>query len=132
MRTAITATLTLAIATQGLAPFPFAPAHPSTGASISAPALPASARAAAIRVKLFWSSIIRVFITISRHAGQRMAQYRISDALIKNVLNEGKVIYRANGITKVRSGGVTVVVNSKTGNVITVTRAGGGGGGGGL
>jgi hypothetical protein len=132
MRTAITATLTLAIATHGLAPSPFAPAHPSTGASISAPALPASARAAAIRVKLFWSSIIRAFITISRHAGQRMAQYRISDALIKNVLSEGKVIYRANGITKVRSGGVTVVVNSKTGNVITVTRAGGGGGGGGL
>lgn len=130
MKSAITVTLALALVSPGLTPFQFAPAPAGSGPSISLTAIPASARAAAIRVKLFWSSIIRVFITISRHAGQRMAQYRISDAVIKNVLNEGRVIYRANGITKVRSGGVTVVVNSKTGNVITVTRASGGGGGG--
>jgi hypothetical protein len=130
MKTAITATLALAITAQGLAPIQVAPVHASTRASLSMESLTTTTRAAAIRVKLFWSSIIRVFITISRHAGQRMAQYRISDAVVKNVLNEGRVIYRANGITKVRLGRVTVVVNSKTGNVITVTRAGGGAGGG--
>lgn len=130
MKTAITATLALAITAQGLTPFQFTPANANTQVSLSTQTLQTSARAAAIRVKLFWSSIIRVFITISRHAGQRLAQYRISDAVIKNVLNEGRVTYRANGITKVRSGGVTVVVNSKTGNVITVTRTSGGRGGG--
>jgi hypothetical protein len=42
------------------------------------------------------------------------------------------VIYAANGVKKIRLGNVTAVVNSKTGNVITIYYAGGGGGGGGV
>jgi hypothetical protein len=61
-----------------------------------------------------------------------MSQYRISEATLKRVLNDGKVIYAANGVKKIRLGNVTAVVNSKTGNVITVYYAGGGGGGGGV
>ncbi|MFD0791957.1 DUF4258 domain-containing protein [Microbacterium insulae] len=72
------------------------------------------------------------FITFSKHALQRMSQYRVSEATMKRVLNDGKVIYSANGVKKIRLGNVTAVVNSKTGNVITVYYAGGGGCGGGV
>jgi hypothetical protein len=61
-----------------------------------------------------------------------MGQNRISQATMKRVLNDGKVIYNANGVKKIRLSNVTVVVNSKTGNVITVYLAGGSGGGGGV
>lgn len=88
--------------------------------------------AAPIIVKHFWSGILRLFIPFSKHALQRMSQYRVSEATMKRVLNDGKVIYSANGVKKIRLGNVTAVVNSNTGNVITVYYAGGGGGGGGV
>lgn len=78
--------------------------------------------------KQFWSSILRLFITFSRHAILRMVQRGVSQATVQRVLNEGKVIYRANGVIKVTRGGVTVTANAKTGTVITVTVSSGGGG----
>lgn len=77
----------------------------------------------------FWSAILRIFITISRHAAQQMAARNVSNALLKQILNEGRVIAQKNGVTTIRMGQVTVHVSTSTGNVITVIRAGGGGGG---
>jgi len=68
---------------------------------------------------------------LSSHAAKQATLRGVTQTTIKHVLNEGRVIYRANGVVKVQSGRYIVVTNSKTGNVITVEIAGGGGGGGG-
>lgn len=107
-------------------------AHAAPGPSLSA-AAPAPVAASVqtrgpIVVKVFWSSIMRVFITFSNHALRQMGERRISAATVQQILNYGKVISRHNGITSVRSGQITVRVNTRTGNVITVIWSSGGGG----
>lgn len=46
---------------------------------------------------------------------------------MKKVLNDGKVINRNAGTATVQLGNTRVIVNTKTGKIITVTKAGGGG-----
>lgn len=84
-----------------------------------------------IIVKNFWSAILRVFITVSRHADGRMKQYGMSMPLLKTILNEGKVTGRGGGVTKVKYGQWEARVNTSSGNVITVIRNTSGGSSGG-
>ncbi len=79
-------------------------------------------------MKFFWSSIMRIFITFSKHAVTQMSARGVSAATVQQILNFGQVISRHNGITSIRSGQITVRVNTNTGNVITVIRSSGGGG----
>jgi len=104
-------------------------------APTAAHAVPES-RAAAIAPRassapVFWSAILRLFVTLSKHATTQMAQRNISQTMVKNILNEGKVVARSGGVTRVRQGNYEVRVNSTTGNVITVVKVSGGGGSGG-
>ena len=84
-----------------------------------------------IMIKMWWSAVLRIGVSLTRHAVQRMGQRGISSARLQQALNDGKVIRSGGGTKTVMHGDVRVVVNSKTGKIITVTRAGGGGGGGG-
>ncbi|GAB2836857.1 hypothetical protein GCM10027024_09250 [Microbacterium insulae] len=83
-----------------------------------------------IKVKFFWSAVLRLFITIVHHASQAMAARNVSRALLKTILNEGKKTTR-NGVAYVRYGNYEARVNVNTGKVITVVKLTGGGGGGG-
>ena len=122
----ITMGVTGALAVSLLTPS-MANAAPATAAA----AQPVAQQSRPIIIKTFWSAILRLFITISGHASKRMAERNISTATIQRILNEGQVISRHQGVTSVRSGNITVRVNSNTGNVITVIKASGGGGVGG-
>ena len=82
-----------------------------------------------ILMKTFWSATLRMAITVSRHASSRMVARGVSDATLKRVLNDGKVVARGGGVTRIRWGAYEARVNSKTGNVITVIRFSSGGGG---
>lgn len=80
-----------------------------------------------IKVKFFWSAVLRLFITIGHHASQAMAARNVSHALLKTILNEGKKTTR-NGVAYVRYGNYEARVNVNTGKVITVVKLTGGGG----
>jgi hypothetical protein len=97
-----------------------------TLASISSAvtALPAKI---ATMVRAFWSSIFRLFMEFTKHASKQMAARKISEATVKKMLNDGKVINRNAGTATVQLGNTRVIVNTKTGKIITVTKAGGGG-----
>lgn len=131
-KTRITALATACLVVGGLLPLSAQAAQATT---LAAPA----AVSAAGMTKAFgfggpiartniWSAILRMVLSISKHAGQRMAQRGMTQAQLKHVVNEGKVISRSGGVTKIRSGQWEVRVNSKTGNVITVIKHSGGGG----
>ena len=81
-------------------------------------------------VKMFWSAVLRLFITLSTHATLRMAERNVSHALLRTILNEGRKTVR-NGVAYVRYGSYEARVNATTGKVITVVKLTGGGGGGG-
>ncbi|MCD1571315.1 DUF4258 domain-containing protein [Agromyces mediolanus] len=83
-----------------------------------------------VKPKLFWSAVLRLFITVSKHAAGQMAQRNVSTTLLKTILNDGKKTTR-NGVAYVRYGNYEARVNASTGNVITVVKLSGGGGGGG-
>jgi hypothetical protein len=107
---------------------------PVGGQAASAAASPGAlsgfeSRRGPILFKTFWSVILRMVITVSRHASSRMVARGVSDATLRRVLTDGKVVSRSGGVTRIRSGGYEARVNSSTGNVITVIRIGKGGGG---
>lgn len=107
----------------------------AVGGTANAATVPAStptsvSAAGPIKVKFFWSAVLRLFITISKHAADAMVQRNVSQTLLKTILNEGKKTTR-NGVAYVRYGNYEARVNATTGNVITVVKLSGGGGGGG-
>jgi hypothetical protein len=80
-------------------------------------------------IRIIWSAILRMVITVSRHASSRMVARGVSETTLKRVLNDGKVVGRSGGVTRIRWGAYEARVNSTTGNVITVVRFSSGGGG---
>lgn len=67
-----------------------------------------------------------LFMEFSKHASKQMAARKISGATVKKVLNDGKMINRNAGTATVQLGNTPVIINTKTGKIITVTKAGGG------
>ena len=100
------------------------PASAFTRASLSV-----EARRGPVLMRTFWSVILRMVITVSRHASSRMVARGVSEGTLKRVLNDGRVVGRSGGVTRLRWGAYEARVNSTTGNVITVVRIGSGGGG---
>lgn len=80
--------------------------------------------------KFFWSSVLRLFITISTHASRQMSARNVSHTLLRTILNDDKRTTR-NGVAYVRHGNYEARVNATSGKVITVVKLSGGGGGGG-
>lgn len=80
----------------------------------------------------WWIPVLGVMARISAHAAQQIAARNISQNLIRIALQEGKRTKgNEKGTSVFSTNGIRVVVNDKTGNIITVTRAGGGGSSGG-
>ena len=88
---------------------------------------PAPFTAVEAAIPKFWSSIFKLFMQFTKHASKQATARGISQATVKKVLNEGKVIQRQNGTATTQLGNTRVVVNVKNGNIITVYKAGGGG-----
>lgn len=103
---------------------------PANATTTSAAVTTTAPAAGPIKVKFFWSAVLRLFITISNHAAQQMVARNVSQTLLKQILNEGTKTTR-NGVAYVRLGNYEARVNASTGNVITVVKLSGGGGGGG-
>ncbi|MDQ0647275.1 hypothetical protein QFZ53_001471 [Microbacterium natoriense] len=125
----MTAVATVGIVVGGV--FPLASQAAYASAAPTAVATEAKMSRGPIMVKQFWSAILRLFITISKHASDRMRQYGISDRLLQQILNEGRVVGQGGGVTKIRFGQWEARVNSSTGNVITVIKNTSGGSSGG-
>lgn len=80
----------------------------------------------------WWIPVLGVMARISAHAAQQIAARNISQNLIRIALQEGKRTKgNEKGTSVFSANGIRVVVNDKTGNIITVIRAGGGGSSGG-
>lgn len=80
-----------------------------------------------------WSAIMRAVLTFSRHAVVKATAARLTPATIKNIVNNGRVVNASNGVTRIRRGNIDVLINTSTGNIITIIkRTGGGSGGGGV
>lgn len=74
----------------------------------------------------FWIPALLIMARLSAHVAQRAAAKGISQALIKQVVQNGKKI-KGNGNTSIFTTGrgtnqIRVVVNNRTGTIITVTK----------
>ncbi|QYM64521.1 DUF4258 domain-containing protein [Microbacterium sp. Se5.02b] len=80
----------------------------------------------------WWIPALFVMARLSAHAAKQIAARGISQNLVRIALQEGKRT-RGNekGTSVFTANNIRVIVNDKTGNIITVTRAGGGGASGG-
>ncbi|MDJ0336744.1 DUF4258 domain-containing protein [Cryobacterium sp. PH31-O1] len=81
----------------------------------------------------WWIPALRLVGSWTNHALQKIAQQNIAQNLVKIAVQEGKkTAGNTPGTSVFTANSIRVVVNNKTGAIITVYRAGGGGGGGGV
>lgn len=80
----------------------------------------------------WWIPALSLMARISAHAASQIAARNIAQNLVRIALQEGKRT-RGNekGTSVFSANNIRVIVNDKTGNIISVTRAGGGGTAGG-
>ncbi|MFJ4175767.1 DUF4258 domain-containing protein [Microbacterium sp. NPDC089696] len=80
----------------------------------------------------FWIPLLRLVAQWSKHALKQIAERNITENLVKIALQEGRRTKgNEKGTSVFEANGIRVVVNDKTGTIITVTRSGGGGSSGG-
>lgn len=80
----------------------------------------------------FWIPVLRLVAQWSKHALKQIAERNITENLVKIALQEGRRTKgKEKGTSVFEASGIRVVVNDKTGTIITVTRSGGGGSSGG-
>ena len=80
----------------------------------------------------FWIPFLGIVARWTAHALKKMAERNISENLVRIALQEGRrTPGNEKGTSVFSANGIRVVVNDRTGAIITVTRAGGGGASGG-
>lgn len=80
----------------------------------------------------FWIPLLKIVAQWSKHALKQIAERNITENLVKIALQEGRRTKgKEKGTSVFEANGIRVVVNDRTGTIITVTRAGGGGSSGG-
>ncbi|WP_165908981.1 MULTISPECIES: DUF4258 domain-containing protein [unclassified Rathayibacter] len=81
----------------------------------------------------WWIPALRLVGFFSKHALQQIAERNIRENLVRIALQEGtRTAGKDKGTSVFSANNIRVVVNDKTGKIITVTKPGGGGGGGGV
>ncbi|MGQ0574060.1 MAG: DUF4258 domain-containing protein [Pseudonocardia sp.] len=97
------------------------------GGTVTQHVAPTAAHVYPIIADPFWIPLLAVFARFTAHALQRMAVKKISEDLVKQVILNGRSAPgNVAGTTRFSQGRganqINVVVDNKSGNIITVTR----------